>query len=245
MNACALHCVLLLRKMLQDEQNRLLDERAMEEDLDHCAQRVSLAGRWSLEHALRSTGVTDSAVERTPCSGRLDGALSATTRPVHWELDYELGSKVGGGMMGGRRECLPRWDSGSKPLHEWAPSPTDSKQRPQEEVRLLASAYSKDGGASAGRWPAAEYVGARMEMLGKEVAAAATCDSSRLRKLVGRQQQTSVPLMPDHYNSEPASAATHRQEHVAVNGRGKKLGPYGPSGGPPAQPPPPPPNILV
>lgn len=242
----------------QDEQNRLLAEQALEEELQRHAQpTVGSTGRWSFQHALQIAGLSNSANGTLLCSDpghELDRAVGTTTRPVHWELDYQLGSKVGGGAMGGRRECLPRWESGSKPLHEWS---AYREQRPQEEVRLSASAHARDGGSTVGRWPVTEYVGAQMQMLSKEVAAAAATagDTSRPKRSVGRQQLTSVPIMPDHYNSEPASAATHRQEHIAVNGRGKKLGPYGPLGGPPVQPPagdgagrPPPqrpPNILL
>lgn len=234
---------------LKDEQNRLLDERAIEQQLEcHALATVGSTGRWSLEHALQAAGATDSPA--TPGSEHLDRALTAYTRPAHWELDYELGSKVGGGAMGGRRECLPRWDSRSKPLHEWSVDSTAAgdTRTAREEVRLSANARARDGGASVGRWPVPDYVGARMEMLEKEVATAATTSGSTsiARRPVGRQQQTSAPILPDHYNAAPVPAATLRQEHVAVNGRGKKLGPYGPLGGPPPPGrPPSPPNILV
>lgn len=214
-------------------------------------------GRWSLERALCAAGVLESAAGRGARShaGHLDRALTTATRPAHWELDYELGTKVGGGAMGGRRDCLPRWDSASKPLHEWsADSPaTVATRRASEEVRLSAGAHARDGAASAGRWAVPDYNGARIEMLRKEVAAAAAAtggDASVARRPFGRQQQTSAPILPDHYNTELASAATHRHEHVAVNGRGKKLGPYSPLGGPPSVPPAGnasgrPPNILL
>ena len=243
----------------QDEQNRLVEERAIEEELERQISAVNSTGRWSLDHALCAAGVLESAAGRGTRShaDHLDRALTTTTRPVHWELDYELGTKVGGGALGGRRECLPRWDNTSKPLHEWSvDSPAAfATRRANGEVRLSASIHARDGAASAGRWAVPDYSGARIEMLRKEVAAAAaaTGDTSVARKPVGRQQQTTAPILPDHYNTELASAATHRQEHVAVNGRGKKLGPYGPLGGPPpvspagnaGRPPAPPPNILL
>ncbi len=227
---------------LKGEQNRLLDERAIEEQLErHAPATVGSTGRWSLEHALHAADVADCAA--APGSDRLDRALATNARPVHWELDYELGSKVGGGAMGGRRECLPRWDSGSKPLHEWSVDSTAACDCRTESVRLSASAHARDGGASVGRWAVPDYVGARMEMLEKEVASG---DTSIPRRPAGRQQQASAPILPDHYCVAPASAATHRQEHVVVNGRGKKLGPYGALGGPPPpKQPPSPPNILV
>jgi hypothetical protein len=165
-------------------------------------------------------------------ASRLARALAAPSRPVHWDLDYELGSKVGGGAFGGRRDALPRWNTGSKPLHECSTDPAVATEREaaRPEVRLSYDACARDGGSSVGRWAASDYVGARMEMLGKEAAAGTELAS---RRPPGRQQQGSAPVIPDHYNMAPASAATHRREHVAVNGKGKKLGPYGPLGGPP------------
>jgi len=215
---------------LKDEQNRLLAERAEEAELERLSRgaSVSTSGRWSLEHALGVAGVDPRGM------GRLGGALDGPTKVVDWGLDYELGSKVGGGQFGGRKEQLPGWNRGSTALHEMSTDPATAamqeRLRRAQGVRLSYDARAKDGGASVGRWKPGDYSGAAMERLGNEVRVPPP------NRPFGRQQQNTDPIMPNHYNGALASAATHRREQIAVNGRGRKLGPYGPTGGgvPPA-----------
>ena len=212
---------------MKDAQNRLLAELAEEAELERLSRGMSTSGRWSLEHALGVAGVD------APGMDRLVRAVEGPTKVVDWGLAYELGSKVGGGQFGGRREQLPRWNRGSTALHEMSTDPAaaamqERLRRAQGNVRLAYDARAKDGGASVGRWKPGDYSGVAMERLGNEVKGPSP------GRPFGRQQQNTDPIMPNHYNVEAlASAATHRREHIAVNGKGRKLGPFGPTGGAP------------
>ena len=217
-----------------------IDDRDMERRLrmqseEFCAQVDRNGGRVYLEPSSleerQTIDAAQAAAVRYSSRGMVDPLKDEQNRLAEERRqEAELAQQVNTGrwslenFLGGRVEGPPRWDRGVTPLHEM-PAPATAaqraarRQRSGEDVRLAAHSNARD----AHRLPPGDYVGAAPEMIAR-----ASRDPSRP---VGRQQKTTDPILPNHYNSGLRSADTHRREHIAVNGRGKKLGPFGPTGG--------------